>query len=61
MERIAQRTARPGLERGLANRLEALAIDTEAGLVPPPGGDRQPAVIDLLSKPRLRVTGSVRR
>jgi hypothetical protein len=54
VERIAQRTARPRLERGLAKRLDALAIDTAAGLVPPPNGDAGPTVHEFLASPRPR-------
>ena len=54
VERIAQHTARPRLERGLARRLDALAIDTVAELVPPPGGEEQLSAVDLLSRPRAR-------
>ena len=54
VERIAQHTARPRLERGLARRLDALAIDAVAGLVPPPGGEEQLSAVDLLSRPRAR-------
>lgn len=61
VERIAQRTARPRLENGLAKRLDALAIDTEAGLVPPPGGDDLVTVADLLSRPRPRIAEASRR
>jgi len=61
VERIAQHTARPRLERGLARRLDALAVDTVAGLVPPPGGDDRLTAADLLSRPHARRAEVARR
>jgi len=61
VERIAQHTARPHLERRLAGRLDALAIDTVSGLVPPPGGHDQLTATDLLSRPHARPAEAGRR